>query len=84
MLLGMAAVTLFSEWKRIRATAFQKWLSLFTFPLFMATYMPIALAAFFCKAEWKPIIHTKAANIRDLEGPRPKKAKPDLTEAGSR
>lgn len=84
MLLGMAAVTLFSEWKRIHASAFQKWLSLFTFPLFMATYMPIALAAFFCKPQWKPIIHTHAADIHDLEALRGrKKSKRSLTHAGN-
>ena len=84
MLLGMAAVTLFSEWKRIHASAFQKWLSLFTFPLFMATYMPIALAAIFCKPQWKPIIHTHAADIHDLEALRSrKKSKRSLTHAGN-
>jgi len=50
-------ITVVSEWRFIRATALQKLGYLFTFPLFMATYLPVSLAALFCKVEWKPIRH---------------------------
>lgn len=50
-------VTLLSEWKNIRANVFEKVFYLFTFPVFMFTYVPISAAAIFMKVEWKPIKH---------------------------
>ena len=49
--------TVISEWKRIHTTAAKKIWSVFTFPIFMATYIPIAAASLFGKVEWKPIKH---------------------------
>lgn len=50
--------TLVSEWKRIQTTTFKKILSIFTFPVFMATYIPIAGVSVFFKTGWKQIKHT--------------------------
>lgn len=55
------------EWKKIRASAFKKIIYLFTFPLFIATYIPISIVALFKKIEWKPIDHTIARNIDDFK-----------------
>ena len=40
---------------------------MFTFPLFMLTYIPISLAALVGKVEWKPIRHglTKAQDSKE-------------------
>ena len=65
MLLG--ELTLISEWKRIRATAAEKLASLFTFPLFMITFLPISIGALFKKVEWKPISHTVGKSLQELE-----------------
>lgn len=56
------ACTMFAEWKQIKGAAWKKILYVFTFPLFMLTYIPISLAALVGKVEWKPIRHglTKA------------------------
>ena len=56
------AFTMFAEWKQIKGAAWKKILYVFTFPLFMLTYIPISLAALVGKVEWKPIRHglTKA------------------------
>ena len=53
---------MFAEWKQIKGAAWKKILYVFTFPLFMLTYIPISLAALVGKVEWKPIRHglTKA------------------------
>lgn len=51
------ALTLYTEWKRIRANAVKKILYLFTFPLFMFTYIPISIAALFAPVTWKSIEH---------------------------
>ncbi len=53
----VGAVTTVTEWKRIHTSAPKKILYAFTFPLFMATYIPVSMAAFFRKVEWKPIQH---------------------------
>lgn len=62
----LGAVTTATEWSRIHATAIEKMKAVFTFPIFMFTYLPIAISAIFAKAEWKPIAHTVRAN--DLPG----------------
>ena len=77
ILLGMAgtyssmfligALTLLTEWDRIRATTKKKIQSLFTFPLFMMTFVPIALTAVFRKFQWHPIAHTVAISAGDLQ-----------------
>ena len=58
----LGALTTATEWRRIRATATEKMKAVFTFPVFMFTYLPIAISAIFAKAEWKPIVHTVRAN----------------------
>ena len=77
ILLGMAgtyssmfligALTLLTEWDRIRASTKKKIQSLFTFPLFMMTFVPIALTAVFRKFQWQPIAHTVAISAGDLQ-----------------
>ncbi len=61
-LLGIGLLTVLCEWKRINARASRKLLYLGLFPLFMATYIPIALAALLKKVEWKPIRHSCAGS----------------------
>jgi len=68
MFAAMGAVTTVTEWKRIYTTALKKILYLFTFPLFMLTYIPISLAALFAKVEWQPIEHNKATSLREIRG----------------
>ena len=65
-LLATGAVTLASEWKRIYCGSFRKVFFLFTFPLFMMTYLPVSVAALFQKAEWKPIRHSVNKTLADL------------------
>lgn len=67
-LLGMGILTGITEWKNLRATTAQKLASLVTFPLFMATYLPVGLMACFKKVEWAPIRHSAAVSIRQVAG----------------
>ena len=67
--LGMMAyglLIILSEWPRIKARPWEKLIYLGVFPLFMATYVPITVAALFQKVEWKPIRHTSAARMDSL------------------
>lgn len=62
----MGALTLAMEWKRIKATRGEKLRSIFTFPFFMMTWLPITLAAPFQKFRWEPIYHTVAVSADSL------------------
>ncbi len=59
-------LTVITEWKKIHCNWYKKILSLFTFPLFIFTYVPISIVALFKKVEWTPITHTIAKTIEDV------------------
>jgi uncharacterized membrane protein len=58
-------LTTFTEWDAIHSTTGKKVLYMFTFPLFMMTYIPIAIAALFKKASWKPIKHSITVDVSE-------------------
>lgn len=66
-MLVMAALTTCTEWKRIQAPAVWKLAGIFTFPLYMATYLPIALVACVRRVEWTPVAHTRAVSLNQLD-----------------
>ena len=67
-LLVLGGITTITEWKNIRTSPVKKIVYMFTFPLFMFTYIPISLTAFFCKPQWKPIEHRVfAAHLRSRD-----------------
>ena len=45
-LLVLGGITTVTEWNQIRTSSVKKFVYVFTFPLFMFTYIPISLAAF--------------------------------------
>ncbi len=53
----LGAISTLTEWNHIHALWQKKIIYVFTFPLFMFTYLPISVAALYSKAEWKPICH---------------------------
>lgn len=59
-------LTTFVEWDSIRASKARKIGSMFTFPFFMLTYIPIALVALVKKATWKPIAHTISVDVAEF------------------
>ncbi|ANE22480.1 N-acetylglucosaminyltransferase [Denitrobacterium detoxificans] len=58
-------LTTFTEWDNIHTSSKNKVKYMFTFPLFMITYIPIAIAALFMKPEWKPIKHSITVNVSE-------------------
>lgn len=64
--LFIGAVTTLTEWNSIHTTPLKKVLYIFTFPIFMFTYLPITLAALFMKVEWKPIIHGRSQKLSEI------------------
>ncbi len=53
-------ITTITEWNNIHCRNSNKILYTFTFPIFMLTYIPIAIVALFKKVGWQPIQHTIA------------------------
>lgn len=71
LLFVLGAVTMITEWKNIHASAVRKIFSLFSFPVFMLTYIPIAFTALFVDPGWKPIKHKAATSALMTELCRP-------------
>lgn len=59
-------VTTITEWKSIHASVIKKILYMFTFPIFMLTYIPISITAFFKKVEWVPIEHSRVKSLAEI------------------
>lgn len=53
-------------WKIIPAKAAKKVLYMFTFPIYMMTYLPISVAAIFSKASWVPTVHECTRSLDEL------------------
>ncbi len=62
-------ITVATEWNRIHTCTWKKLLSILTFPIFMATYIPIAAASLFSGVEWKQIKHNPVGNGSEIEIP---------------
>lgn len=67
ILFFFALITTITEWHKINTTTSKKILYMFSFPIFIATYIPISIAALFKKIEWKPINHSIAKNIDEFQ-----------------
>lgn len=59
-------ITVISEWKQIYCSPHKKLLYLFTFPIFMYTYIPIAVVALFKQVRWEPIQHSFAQTVAEI------------------
>lgn len=63
----LGAITMFVEWDKVHGSTMMKIKSMFTFPLFMLTYIPIAIVALFKRPQWKPITHSVSLSIEEIE-----------------
>ena len=62
-------MTTFFERKHIhKAKPWQLLLNVFTFPLFMCTYIPLIVAALFLKVDWVPTQHNLSMTLDDVVG----------------
>lgn len=66
MFFVIGTVTTITEWKQIHCSNVKKILYLFTFPLFMLTYIPISIVALFKKVKWEPIQHSVSKSFADI------------------
>ena len=65
-MLLVGALTLLGEWDNINGSTEKKVLGLFSFPLFMLSFIPIAVSAVFRKFSWPPIEHTVAVPLSSI------------------
>ena len=63
----IGCITVATEWNHIHATTPRKILSVFAFPIFMLTYIPISIAGILGKVSWKPIEHTVTAKSINMQ-----------------
>ncbi|WP_374049912.1 MULTISPECIES: glycosyltransferase family 2 protein [unclassified Sedimentibacter] len=66
VLFVLGLITTVSEWKNINSTPWNKVKYMFTFPIFIFTYIPISIVALCKKIEWKPITHSIAKSIEEV------------------
>lgn len=66
VLFFMGLLTTITEWKQIKCSSLRKIVYIFTFPVFIATYIPIAVAALFKDVQWKPISHTIVKSVEEM------------------
>lgn len=64
----LGAITTITEWNRIHSTKKRIIKNLFTFPIFMLSYVPIAVIAIFKRVEWKPIKHSVVRTLEEVRG----------------
>ena len=68
-LFALGGITTATEWKNIHCGAGKKIWYVFTFPIFMLTYVPIVLESLFVTPEWSHIDHTRALSVRQICAP---------------
>ena len=62
----LGLLTAITEWDQIHCVWYKKVLYLFTFPVSMLSYVPIAIIALFKKVEWKPIKHSVVRTLDEV------------------
>ena len=62
----LGAITTATEWRQIHCADGKKILYAFTFPVFMFTYLPICIEAFFKHAQWQPIRHERRMTLEQI------------------
>jgi len=65
----MGLITTITEWKNINSSFRKKIKYIFSFPIFIFTYVPISIVALFKfkKIEWQPITHSIVKTIEEIQ-----------------
>lgn len=67
MLFAYGALTTIFEWDNINCKKSKKIISMFTFPFFMFTHIPISIIALFKRIGWAPIQHSISKSVEDIK-----------------
>ena len=65
----LGLITTVTEWKSINSSSLKKIKYIFSFPIFIFTYIPISIVALFKfkKIEWQPITHSIVKTIEEIQ-----------------
>lgn len=66
LLFGIGMLTTITEWREIHCPSHKKIWYVFTFPIFIFTYIPISIVALFQKVKWKPIYHSVVKSMEEI------------------
>ena len=66
MVFAMGLITTITERNQIHCSTKKKILYMFTFPLYLGTYIPISVVALFKQVKWEPIKHGNASTLGEL------------------
>lgn len=66
LLFAIGMLTTITEWKQIKCEGYKKILYVFTFPVFIFTYIPISVVALFKEVKWTPITHSIVKSAEDM------------------
>ena len=66
MVFALGLITTITERKNIYCSTKKKILYMFTFPLYLMTYIPISIVALFKQVKWEPIQHGNANTIEEF------------------
>lgn len=66
MVFAMGLITTITERDQIHCSTKKKILYMFTFPLYLGTYIPISVVALFKQVKWEPIKHGNASTLGEL------------------
>ena len=64
MVFTLGLITTVTERKQIHCSTKKKILYMFTFPIYLLSYIPISVAALFKQVKWEPIKHGNACTIK--------------------
>lgn len=62
----IAVLITVTKWRMIYAPWYKKIQYIFTFPIFMLSYVPLSVAALFGKVEWHSIKHTAGVSLKEV------------------
>lgn len=71
----LGTITTMTEWDQIHCGKVKKILYLFSFPIFMLTYVPISIIALFKRVKWEPIKHSVTKSMDDIQEEKNSKEK---------
>ena len=60
-------ITTITEWEKIHTATWKKIVYLFTFPVYIYSYIPIGVVALFKKIQWVPIQHNVVKTADEIK-----------------
>ena len=63
---AIGCITTMTEWRHIHCATWKKIGYVFTYPVFMLSFVPICIESLFVTPDWKPIIHNRVLDAKQV------------------